>query len=60
MDEMKTTPAQKAARKNRDKPITNRDRWKIVRSTLTEILRDVESGPEDRVTAAQLLREIGN
>ena len=60
MDEMKTTPARKAGRKNHEKAITNRDRWKIVRSTLTEILRDVESGPDDRVTAAHLLREIDN
>lgn len=46
------TPAQKAGR-------TNHDRWKIVQATLTEILRDVESEPSDRVTAAHLLREIG-
>lgn len=60
MNEMKTIPAGKAGRKNRETPVTNRQRWKIVRSTLTEILRDVESGPDDRVTAAHLLREIDN
>ncbi len=60
MDEMKTIPARKAGRKNHEKPITNRDRWKIVRSTLTEILRDVDATPTDRVGAAQLLRELDN